>query len=59
MTSQLPNLSVGGANTPPAAEPSSNAIRWLLGIRLVVISLVVFSVIAGIHIWLGYNPFGV
>lgn len=28
-------------------------------IRLVVISLVVFSVIAGIHIWLGYNPFGV
>ncbi len=27
-------------------------------IRLLVISAVVFSVIAGIHIWLGYNPFG-
>jgi len=26
-------------------------------IRLVVISAVVFSVIAAIHIWLGYNPF--
>ncbi|MBW6418985.1 NnrU family protein [Celeribacter sp. PS-C1] len=26
-------------------------------IRLVVISLVVFGAIAGIHIWLGYNPF--
>ncbi len=27
-------------------------------IRLVVISLVVYVVISGIHIWLGYNPFG-
>ena len=27
-------------------------------IRLAVITLVVFSVIAGIHTWLGYNPFG-
>ena len=27
-------------------------------IRLAVISLIVFSVISGIHIWLGYNPFG-
>jgi len=26
-------------------------------IRLAVISLVVFAVISGIHIWLGYNPF--
>lgn len=26
-------------------------------IRLVVISLVVFGAIAGVHIWLGYNPF--
>jgi uncharacterized membrane protein len=26
-------------------------------IRLLVISAVVFAVIAGIHIWLGYNPF--
>lgn len=26
-------------------------------IRLVIISLVVFAVIAGVHIWLGYNPF--
>lgn len=27
-------------------------------IRLLVISIVVFAVISGIHIWLGYNPFG-
>ena len=27
-------------------------------IRLIVISLVVYAVIAGIHTWLGYNPFG-
>ena len=27
-------------------------------IRLAVISLVVYGVISGIHIWLGYNPFG-
>lgn len=27
-------------------------------IRLVVISIVVYAVISGIHIWLGYNPFG-
>jgi len=26
-------------------------------VRLAIISLVVFSVIAAIHIWLGYNPF--
>ncbi len=27
-------------------------------VRLGIITLVVFSVISGIHIWLGYNPFG-
>lgn len=27
-------------------------------VRLGLVTLVVFSVIAGIHIWLGYNPFG-
>ena len=27
-------------------------------VRLLIISLVVFTVISGIHIWLGYNPFG-
>ena len=27
-------------------------------VRLGIITLVVFSVIAAIHIWLGYNPFG-
>ena len=27
-------------------------------VRLLVISLVVFTVFSGIHIWLGYNPFG-
>lgn len=36
---------------PPVAGPVSRDIR------LLVISAVVFAVIAGIHIWLGYNPF--
>ena len=27
-------------------------------VRLGLVTLVVFSVIAGIHVWLGYNPFG-
>ena len=36
----------------PEAGPASGDIKWL------VISAVVFSVIAGLHIWLGPNPFG-
>ncbi|WP_417261889.1 NnrU family protein [Celeribacter sp.] len=40
----------------PAPEPYKGGS--LAGdIRLVVISLVVFGAIAGVHIWLGYNPF--
>ncbi|MDJ0637457.1 MAG: NnrU family protein [Paracoccaceae bacterium] len=27
-------------------------------VRLLIISAVVFTVISGVHIWLGYNPFG-
>ncbi|MEM7720347.1 MAG: NnrU family protein [Pseudomonadota bacterium] len=39
---------------PPAAEvyPVGKEIS------AVVITLVVFSIVSGIHIWLGYNPFG-
>ncbi len=36
----------------PEAGPISGDIR------LMVISAVIFGVIVGIHIWLGYNPFG-
>jgi uncharacterized membrane protein len=42
------------------AEPAPTPYKdgTLAGdIRLVLISLVVFAAIAGIHIWLGYNPF--
>lgn len=42
------------------AEPAPERYKGgsLAGdIRLVVISLVVFGAIAGVHIWLGYNPF--
>ncbi len=36
----------------PEPGPASGDVKWL------VISLVVFSVIAGIHIWIGPSPFG-
>ncbi len=36
----------------PAPGPVSGDIRWL------VISAVVFAAIAGLHIWIGPNPFG-
>lgn len=39
----------------PWQRPEPGPIKG--DIKLVVISLVVFGVIAGIHIWLGYNPF--
>ena len=45
MTSHTPNPAAGGAHAQPAAAPSSNAIRWLLGIRLVVISTLFLGVL--------------
>ena len=36
----------------PEAGPASGDVKWL------VISAVVFAVIAGLHIWIGPNPFG-
>ncbi len=45
MTTHTPNPAAGGAHAPPAAAPSSNAIRWLLGIRLVVISTLFLGVL--------------
>ncbi|SFR40796.1 NnrU family protein [Litoreibacter janthinus] len=41
-----------GPWTPPAQAPAKKEIV------LVVITLVLFSVVAGIHAWLGVNPFG-
>jgi len=41
-----------GAWVKPEAGPASGDIKWL------IISAVVFTVIAGLHIWLGPNPFG-
>jgi uncharacterized membrane protein len=37
---------------PPDSYPASKEIRAVVG------TVVVFAVIAGIHVWLGYNPFG-
>ena len=36
----------------PEAGPASGDVKWL------IISAVVFAVIAGIHIWIGPSPFG-
>ena len=41
-----------GAWVKPEAGPASGDIKWL------VISAIVFAVIAGLHIWIGPNPFG-
>ena len=41
-----------GAWTKPEAGPVAGDIKWL------VISAIVFSVIAGLHIWIGPSPFG-
>lgn len=41
-----------GAWKKPEAGPVSGDIKWL------IISAVVFVVIAGLHIWIGPNPFG-
>ena len=39
----------------PAPEPDYPASKE---IKAIVGTLVVFTIIAGVHIWLGYNPFG-
>ncbi len=38
--------------TPPDSYPASNEVKAIVG------TLVVFAVISGVHIWLGYNPLG-
>jgi len=45
MTSAPEIPAAGGAHAPPTAAPSDNAIRWLLGIRLVVISTLFVGVL--------------
>ncbi len=45
MTTHSPNPAVGGAHALPTAAPSRKAIRWLLGIRLVVISTLFLGVL--------------
>ena len=35
----------GGAAAPPAASPSTIALRWLLGLRLVVVSTLFLGVL--------------
>jgi uncharacterized membrane protein len=37
---------------PPDSYPMANEIKAIVG------TIVVFAVISGVHIWLGYNPFG-
>lgn len=38
--------------TPPPPAPVAKEVRAVVG------GVVVFAVVAGIHAWLGYNPFG-
>jgi two-component system sensor histidine kinase PilS (NtrC family) len=45
MTSKSEIPAQGGAHAPPAQSPSATAIRWLLGIRLVVISTLFVGVL--------------
>ncbi len=35
----------GGAHTPPVASPSSRALKWLIGLRLIVISTLFLGVL--------------
>ncbi len=37
---------------PPESYPVANEVKAIIG------TLVVFAAISGVHIWLGYNPFG-
>lgn len=37
---------------PPDSYPMANEIKAIVG------TIVVYAVISGVHIWLGYNPFG-
>lgn len=37
---------------PPESFPAANEVKAIVG------TIVVFGVISGLHIWLGYNPFG-
>ena len=37
---------------PPESYPAANEVKALVG------TVIVFAVIAGVHIWTGYNPFG-
>ena len=37
---------------PPESYPMANEIKAIVG------TIVVYAVISGVHIWLGYNPFG-
>ncbi|MEO1537034.1 MAG: NnrU family protein [Pseudomonadota bacterium] len=40
---------------PPAAAESYPAQKE---VKVAIITVVVFAVVSGVHIWLGYNPFG-
>jgi len=37
--------SAGGANTPPVASPSPKTLRWLIGLRLIVVSTLFLGVL--------------
>jgi two-component system sensor histidine kinase PilS (NtrC family) len=39
------STATGGAGAPPVASPSANALRWLLGLRLVVVSTLFVGVL--------------
>jgi len=45
MSSTFRESDAGGAHAPPAALPSVNSLRWLLGLRLVVVSTLFLGVL--------------
>ena len=45
MASAVTRSATGGAPAPPLVSPSGNALRWLLGLRLVVISALFLGVL--------------
>jgi two-component system sensor histidine kinase PilS (NtrC family) len=45
MSSKASAIDVGGAQAPPVVSPSTNSLRWLLGLRLVVVSALFLGVL--------------
>ncbi len=45
MTGLVERATSGGAQTPPVASPSTRALKWLIGLRLIVVSTLFLGVL--------------